>query len=733
MRPLVEAIARSSKSGGAEDTAEVRTQRFEQLHRSLHTLKGAARAVGIEATEMLAHALEGAMSQAQNGQRLFDDAFAGLLSRSFDAFEDVLSRVTASQPAPDIANLLREAAGGPASQPPAAPAKKTAPVAQAAVEPAQPAPEPSAPSADAFIRVHTAVLDELMQHTSEIVANVSEEGFASSLDNAADADAALETWMHTRRGAAAYLRTHRGDPEFAPVVECIEAAEARLRTLASQTRLAQQRRRLRDWNLYQMADRLDDSATRVRMSTAGAVFSGFGAMVRSLAAERGLNVEYKSEGLDLPADRAVLQSLRDPLMHVLRNALSHGLEPEAERLAAGKPATGSITLTVRTAGDRLLVSVADDGRGLDYAALASEAVRQRILSPAEAEIAPRERLADLIFRSGFSTSSSLTTLSGRGVGLAVVRHAAARLQGSVRIKSDPGNGTTITISAPITLSGQQMLFASAAGHMFGIPASYVERVLKIKAEDVHTVEGQATCVLADVPLPVHRLSAALRLDTADTASAPKRGTSHVAVLVSVGAQRAILIVDELADVREAVVKPLQLPQEMSGYGAGAVAMSDGSVAVVLNLADLLDASTAVSSRSTSLEVEEAPSGAAVTPPSRILVVDDSITTRSLEKNLFQANGYLVDVAVDGLEALEKLRQSAFDLVVTDIQMPRMDGFQLLEQIKADSTLARIPVIVVSSVEDRNSQERGLRLGAEAFIVKRKFDQREVLETVRQIL
>lgn len=728
MRPLVAALANRSGNGGVQETAEVRTQRFEQLHRSLHTLKGAARAVGIEATEMLAHALEGAMTQAQAGQRLFDEPFAALLSRAFDAFEDILSRVTGKQPPPDIANLLREATGAA----PAIAAKKTA--SHAPVEPPQSAPSsPEPAAADSFIRVHTTVLDELMQHTSEIVANVSEEGASSSLGHADEAGEALETWMHLRRGAAAYLRTHRGDPGFAPVAECIDAAEARLRNFASQTRLAEQRRRQRDWNLYQMADRLDDSAARVRMSTAGAVFSGFGAMVRSLAAERGLNIEYKAEGLDLPADRAVLQALRDPLMHVLRNALSHGLEPEHERLAAGKPAVGSISLTVQTAGDRLLVSVTDDGRGLDYAALSAEAVRQRMISSTEAETVSRERLADLIFRSGFSTSSSLTTLSGRGVGLAVVRHAAARLQGAVRIQSETGHGATVTISAPITLSGQQMLFASAAGHMFGIPASYVERVLKIKAEDVHTVEGQATYVLAGEPLAVHRLSAALGLYAGT--SAPKRGTSHLAVLVSVGAQRAILIVDELADVREAVVKPLQLPQEMSGYGAGAVAMSDGSVAVVLNLADMLDASTGhAPTAAARLDVEAPPSGVNAAPaPSRILVVDDSITTRSLEKNLFEANGYQVDVAVDGLQALEKLRQSPFDLVVTDIQMPRMDGFELLERIKADSALAQIPVIVVSSVEDRNSQERGLRLGAEAFIVKRKFDQREVLETVRQIL
>ena len=731
MRPLVEAIARGARSGagGVQDSAEVRTQRFEQLHRSLHTLKGAARAVGIEAVEMLSHALEGAVAQAQTGQRLFDEAFAGLLGRSFDAFEDILSRVISGQPSPSIANLLREASGAPAT----AAAVSETPSSQAPQTEAAAAQE--ATPADSFIRVHTAALDELMQHTAEVVATVSAEGFASSPETAGEAEwggHALRAWMHLRRGAAAYLRTHRDDPDFAPVAECIDAAETQLRHLASHARLSAIERRQRDWNLYQIAERLDDSAARVRMSTAAAVFSGFGAMVRSLAAERGIAVSYQAEGLDLPADRAVLQALRDPLMHVLRNALSHGLEPETERAAMGKPVIGSITLRVHTSGDRLLVSVSDDGRGLDYGALAAEAVRQRILSPAEVDTAPRERLADLIFRSGFSTSASLTTLSGRGVGLAVVRHAVGRLQGAVRMESVTGRGATVTISAPITLSGQQILFASASGFLFGIPASYVERMLKLRAEDIHTVEGQPVYVLDGVPMPVYRLATALGLESV---AASRRGASHLAVLVSVGSQRALLVVDDLADVREAVVKPLQLPQEMSGYGAGAVAMSDGTVAVVLNLADVLDNAGGFGGAAAAqrLELEEPSSCSGAAPAARILVVDDSITTRSLEKNLFQANGYRVEVAVDGVEALEKLRESAFDLVVTDIQMPRMDGFQLLEQIKADPTLAQIPVIVVSSVEDRNSQERGLRMGAEAFIVKRKFDQREVLETVQQIL
>lgn len=727
MRPLVDLIVRE----GEDVVADVRAQRFEQLHRSLHTLKGAARAVGIEATEMLTHSLEGVLAQAQSGQRKFDEVLASLFTRSFDALEDVLSNITAGQPAPSIDDLLREAAGRPTTPlPPARETPRVAPPANAE-EPA--AATVAAP--DAFIRVHTTALDELMQYTAEVVAGISGESLASSSYTAGEADVAdeaLQSWLQLRRAAAFYLRTHRADPEFAPVAECIDAAEQQLRTIAKQTRTANLQRRQRDWTLYQMADRLDDSAARVRMSTASAMFSGFGTMVRSLANERGIAVEYNAEGLDLPADRAVLQALRDPLMHVLRNALSHGLEPQAERVAAGKPAKGSITLAVRTSGDRLLVSVTDDGRGLNYTALAAEAVRQRIFSASEIESISRDRLADLIFRSGFSTSAQLTTLSGRGVGLAVVRHAVGRLQGSVRIESQPGRGTTVTISAPVTLSGQQMLFAAAAGHLFGIPAAFVGRVLKIRTEEIRTLEGKSVYLMGDLPVPVHRLSTALGLEQLEAERSRRPGNAHLAVMVNLGPQQALLLADEVADVREAVVKPLQLPQELSGYGAGAVAMPDGSVAVVLNLAAVLDGSAGYASEALWND-DAAASAEAPPPPSRILVVDDSITTRSLEKNLFQANGYQVDVAVDGVEALEKLRQATFDLVVTDIQMPRMDGFQLLEQIKADKALAHVPVIVVSSVEDRPSQERGLRLGAEAFIVKRKFDQREVLETVRQIL
>jgi two-component system chemotaxis sensor kinase CheA len=529
-----------------------------------------------------------------------------------------------------------------------------------------------------------------------------------------------------RQDTSSYLRRRQNDPEFAPVLECIQGAERHFQAMLSEARLEASARRRQDWERRRLVDRLEETALHVRMVSADTVFGGFGPMLRTLAHEENKQIDYRAEGLELPADRVVLQSFKDPVMHLLRNAVSHGVELEEERLAAGKSASASIRLTIRSHGDRLRVMVEDDGRGLDRRALAEEAVRRGLLPNADAGLSDSS-LADLIFLPGFSTSSTLTTLSGRGMGLAVVRHEVNRFHGEIRVRTEPGKGTAITLSLPLSVSSQHVLLVRAAGQTFGILASFIQQLRLIRRPEIQVFEGKPAILVNSQPVGLLRLIDLLGFSTdqppGDNADALRT------VVVEAGGRAAAIVVDELVDVRDVVVKPLGLSPSSAGCTAGAVALPDGSVGLILKITDLLGRFH---------EVSVAQADAFRAPkesrrPPTILVVDDSMTTRSLEKSLLEAHGYQVQVAVDGVEALAALRVQPVDLVITDIMMPRMDGFQLLEQIRLDPTLAQLPVIVVSSMESRADQERGLALGADAYITKRKFDQRELLETVRQIL
>jgi two-component system chemotaxis sensor kinase CheA len=703
MRALVPAIASPESSAAYED-----------LLRRAHTLKGAARAVGIESAETLVHALEGALSTLRSGAARPTPETVHLLLLVLDVMEDIPAALRAGRPLPRIEDLLQgigRISGKTyitaAAPPPAAPPP-----------PAPPSPEPQSE----FVRINTHYLDDLMGASAELVAA---SGMASAAADGVDrAENALREWRRLRDEAAPYIRSRQRDTEFIPTLECIESAERQMELLAAGIRAEAAARRQREWDLRRLTDQLEEAALRVRMVTAETVFGSFGPMLRNLAADSGRTVDFRAAGMEILVDRVVLQSLKDPVMHLLRNALSHGIEPEEERTAAGKPAAGTIRLLLRSEGERLRIAVEDDGRGIDYAAISAEAARQGIARE------NGETLTDLVFRPGFSTSKDVTTLAGRGMGLSVVRDEVNRLQGDIQVQSQPGKGLRISISAPLSLSGQQVLLVSEAGHTFGILTSYIERLGRIERSEIQTAEGLPTVTIDSQPMRLIRLADLLSL----TAAPPgddrdeNAGPLRIAV-VAAGESRAAIAVDSLVDVRDAVMKPTHLAAGEAGLSAGAIPMTDGTVAVVLNAAEL----------SFRFRRAGAASARAFEPPkeqprrNRVLVVDDSITTRSLEKSVLEAHGFDVELAVDGVDGLMKLRAGGADAVITDVMMPRMDGFQLLENIRKDPALEKTPVIIVSSMESREDQERGLALGADAYIVKRKFDQRELVRAVRRIL
>lgn len=719
---------RAAAEALASAPEDARPGLFDELLRRAHTLKGAARAVGVEPTERVSHGIETLFGRLCAEHTPVDERVLAALRAALDAIEDVLAAALSGKHEPDVAAALARlgtpgmAAGEAATAATAAPSAPPAPM----------APEPRLGAAEELVRVSAERIDEVVRGSAQLQAIAASAAADArraeeSLQRVRDMEAA---WRQYRRESASYAKVRGEDLEFLPVIEAMDAVEQQMQAVAADAAAARSARQRHAWELEERARELHTDVRRIRMITADAVFGAFGSMVRDMARSQGKQVEYRAEGLEVQADRLVLQGLKDAVMHVLRNAVTHGIETPREREAADKPPAGLVMLRMRARGDRLQVAIDDDGRGFDLRRIASVGVEKGLLTPEEAQTLTDEEAARLVTRPGFSTAGDVTALAGRGMGMSVLREAARAVGGNISVRRGLRHGTHIEISAPLSISTQRVLLLESAGHMLGLPAAAIDRLWRGPASEIRTIEGREALVLDGTPVILARL--AVLLDLSPTrAAANVEGTTtpklSVAVLTS-GGERAGLIVDRFLDDRETTVKSLGLPAALAGISAGGVPLEDGSVAVMLDPA-------AVVERFRTSGAPAAVAAAAAEPESkrRILVVDDSLTTRSLEKSILEAHGFDVRVAVDGMQALEELRAHGADLVITDVMMPRMDGLELLASLKKDSALSAIPVIMVTSMERREDQERGLSLGADAYIVKRKFDQRELLETIRQIL
>jgi two-component system chemotaxis sensor kinase CheA len=379
-------------------------------------------------------------------------------------------------------------------------------------------------------------------------------------------------------------------------------------------------------------------------------------------------------------------------------------------------------------GSNVEMVVGDDGRGIDPAAVRAAAVKQELLSNEQAAALSERDAFSLIFQSGLSTSPIITDISGRGLGLAIVKEKVERLHGSLAVESTPGKGTTFRIVLPLTLARFRGVLVRAARRQFVMPTSNVERVLRVRMADITTIENRETIVLNGQVVALARLADILELPPAtDTAHAPSQ--QPVVVLVW-GHQRIAFLIDEVINEQEVLVKRLGRQLVRVRNVAGATVLGNGQVVPILSVSDLIE--SAVRSNyggSTRVAALATPTA----PKQSVLVAEDSITSRMLLKNILETAGYRVETAVDGVDALGKLRGGEFDLLVSDVEMPRLDGFGLTTQVRADRKLSQTPVILVTALDSRQDRERGVDAGANAYIVKSSFDQSNLIEVVRRLI
>ena len=737
MSALVLELERPHESGGPARAAGL----VETLFREVHSLKGAARAVNLADVEAVCQALESVLALLKRAQCAPPAPMFELLYRTIDVLRGLLDG--GEYELGGLLHALLEAQYG-LSAPPAAtgavPPPPLPPMAAAVVPSAPATAAPSlhaaAPEPEQTVRISTAKLTALLLQAEELLAfKFSAEHMAADLRALhGELEGWRKHWSRTvgearaigragerRHGAAG---ASRKGPPLERLLEAVERDALLARTMSERfvqiERSAWQERRA----LAGMVDNLLEDMKRTLMLPFATLLEMAPRLVRDLAHDSGKEVELRIDGAAIEIDRRILEQMRDPLVHLLRNAIDHGIETPAERRLARKPERARLSVEVLPRdGDKVELLVSDDGRGIDPLQVRERAVRDGLLAPEAAAALGTAQMLALVFESGVSTSAMLTDLSGRGLGLAIVREKAEKLGGSVAAEAAPGGGTRFRIVLPATLATFRGLLVAAAGRQFVLPSRNVERVARVLPESVQSVEGHPTVVLEGEVLALVQLWRVLGL------AAPSAPSGYLTLaLLTSGSRRMACLVDAVLGEQEVLVKSLGPQLRRVPNIAGATVLGAGQVVPILHVADLLKSALGAGVGGAPL-----PAPAAQAARQQLLVVEDSITSRALLKNILEVGGYRVTVAVDGVDALSVLRGGGYDLVVSDVEMPRMDGFDLTASIRADRQLAELPVVLVTSLASREHRERGVDVGASAYIAKQGLEQNNLLATVRRLL
>jgi len=715
------------------ETRESETEVYQEIFRRAHSLKGAARAVDLRPVEEVAHRLETLFSQVREGAFLLDGQVVAVIHQALDTIEDIMSALIEQDEFPDHTQVLSTIESCLSGMP-----AQSTPIKEI-VEQKKKESEESAVSAPRkpvllnpgmeMIRVQAMNVDSLVRssgylrtesHRQSVVSQAIHDiglqvnGLANAIERTKDQGKSSARFSsELTHSASSNLDVH------------VESFLQQTRTIQNQIRSLRLTHRRVAWEINRYCVQLHQDIIATRTVPAEEVFEGFHKVVRDLAREEGRPVNFQVTGLEIQADRIVLQTLKDPVMHILRNAFSHGFESGRERHEAGKPEVPQLSLTLENLGTHLRVSIADDGRGLDLERIGQTAVKHRLMSEYEVEKCDSQELAQLIFNSGFSTAKVVSELSGRGIGLSVVHENVRQLHGDLEVKPGEPHGTVFVLTVPLSISTHNVLFVRSHGMLFSFPLQAIRGLVRVPSSRIESIECRLVIRIQDRPVPVQSLACLLGFTETAVSS---EGEILSVLLLKQGGKQGAVVVDEFVGERDCLIKDLGLITPWAHKFSGGIIMEDGSISLVINPFVLIERFN-----ETQGELLLSQEESAIHSTATILVVDDSITTRSLEKNILEAHGYHVVVAVDGFEALDRLKTEKVDLVISDIEMPRMDGFGLLERIKQKKEFQDIPIILVSSLENREHQERGLELGAEAYIVKGKFDQRHLLERIQQLL
>jgi two-component system sensor histidine kinase and response regulator WspE len=739
----------------------------ESLMRAAHSLKGAARIVGLDPAVRVAHALEDVFVAAGNGQFRVRPEHADLLLAAIDFLAAIARADDALLPDSPwpaqadglVARLAAMLAGSPASAPfPASPAPEpaaatTAPAAAGradsqTVQPAPPAvttvslptapdepalataptepaaPRPAGEQADRIVRVSADSLTRLVGLAGESLVETRQlRPFVDALLQLRGIEVEL-----CDRLAAFEERLKAAD---LPLPAAVAAMLAGIRDRADGC-LSRLSEHIEDFEGFarrneDLSNRLHHEVIVSRMRPLADGIRGFPRLVRDLARTLGKQIRWEVRGEQTGVDRDILDKLEAPLSHLVRNAVDHGLELPADRTAAGKPPTGTVRLEARHRAGMLQITLTDDGRGIDVGQLRDRAVGRGLVEQAVADRLSELELLEFLFLPGFSTKDRVTEISGRGVGLDVVQSMVKAVGGSVRVATEPGQRTVFTLQLPITMSVIRALLVEVRGEPYAFPLTRIDQILFCSHAEIRTVEGRQYFDRDGTSIGLVMASQILDAATADPVD------PMPVVVISDRGQQFGLIVDAFLGERDLEVRPLDPRLGKVPDINSASLLENGNPVLIVDVEDLVRSIDNVLAGRRLSRVEFEKLAEQARQRKRILVVDDSITVRELERQLLQARGYTVDVAVDGMDGWNAIRSGSYDLVVTDVDMPRMDGIGLVSLIKADPDRKEIPVVIVSYKDREEDRLRGLDAGANRYLTKSSFHDATFIDTIIDLI
>jgi two-component system, chemotaxis family, sensor histidine kinase and response regulator WspE len=774
---------------------------IEPLMRAAHSLKGAARIVGLDAAGWVAHAMEDAFVAAQKGQLVLQPEHVDILLRGVDFLmqiaqigEDELpawqgdhaaevdalvadltavkeGRVKA-EPRPETSPAETSPAENPSPQPGHEPEPEPrskpspmvverpigeAPAAMVAALPSPPAePEPSERDQererDRVVRVTAESLTRLLGLAGEaLVQSHRLRPLIDALWRLRERQSRLVESLQVLEDRLSIAESGRGaasvtDHSFSPSTVAMSAAgrellaRARGRAADSLQAMAETVESLESFarDSEDLSSRLHHEVLTSRMRPLADGIRGFPRLVRDLARELGKQARFEVAGETTGIDRDILDRLEAPLNHLIRNALDHGLESPEERRDAGKPTAGTIRLEARHRAGMLQLVLSDDGRGINLERLRAKVIERGLADPTMARHLGDAELLDFLFLPGFSTREEVTAVSGRGVGLDVVHSMVHSVRGSVRIATRPGQGTRFILQLPITVSVIRALLVEIAGEPYAFPLNRIDRIVMVAPGEVRNLEGKPHVVLDDQLVGLVEATRVLELDpnAEGTHSAGRRaGDALPVVVASDRSHRFGVVIDRFLGERDLRVSPLDVRLGKVPNISSSSVLEDGWPVLIVDVEDLIRSVDNLLSgrRLGELTAEVEAAGPKARAAHRVLVVDDSITVRELERQLLEGQGYVVDTAVDGIDGWNAVRSGRYDLVVSDIDMPRMDGIQLVRHIKDDPRLQAIPVVVVSYKDRDEDRIKGLDAGANAYLTKSSFHDQTFLTTVADLI
>jgi two-component system chemotaxis sensor kinase CheA len=747
------------------------------LNREVHTLKGAARVFGFTEIQDIAHRIEDIFEEVAGKRAVFSSFMAESIFKGLDAIRAILDKIVQGKEIDvDASEICRDLEGCLSGTQGIRPQKKLERGQEKAEEEAEPQKseiqtggkrepeheteakivpetqerveqkeecegekkqdkvvdhmsEPVTPfrlaPMEEYIRVPLSRVDKLLYLVGEVLINKMK---VSAITTQAKSLSKLSKDAQKSISSLSEAMKKESSSQAREVTKLLGQCDAQMQRLRENNVKLYDHASTLAFHLEPIIDDLQANMKKIRMLPLSAIFDGFPRMVRDIATQQGKEINLQISGEETELDKKVLDGIKPSLIHILRNCIDHGIEEPEVRTALGKQRVGTIKVSALHEADNVVITVEDDGRGMDIDQIKQTALKKQLATNDDLERMTDKEILNIVFMNGYSTSPVVTDVSGRGIGLDIVRRDITNLKGRVTLTTQKNGGSKFTLVLPLTIAIIQVLLVEVQGMIFALPMLPITESVKVKMDDVSTIEGRMAISLRGHTVPLVALNEVLELPPVQEEKKKTDGETMVVIAASLDS-RIGFVVDRIVGEEEVFIKSLGKHLGKVKNVSGAIIMPTGEVVIVLDMADLIAHSAL------SLPEMTGKKGAPELKrkEKRILVVEDAFSTRELEKTILETRGYLVDTAVDGLDALDRITGTHYDLIVSDVEMPRMDGFELCKTLKKKEGYADIPFVMVTALQKEEDKRRGIEVGAAAYIVKSAFEQTGLLDTIERLV